>query len=237
MIRSHNKLSAATRALLERERSIPVQPAAVRARMLARARAALLTGAVAGAATANAAPPASPARRTWWAAAAVVACVAGVAAGAVAYQTARAHPRPEPSSTSPRPPVEVVPRATAPAQAPAAPATNPDPTATAVPALARSNARSHGATADSVRKELRLLHWARAAVGRADYAAALFPLGEHARRFPDGKLAEEREALRVKSLAGLGRNEQAQRAAARFEARFPRSVLSPAVSRMPVTPP
>jgi hypothetical protein len=232
MIRSQNRLSAQARALLERERSIPPQPTAVRARMLARARAALAAGGVSETATANASATASPSRRTWWAAAAVAACVAGVAAGAVAYQAAREHPGTEPTSIAHARPVELVPPAAAPGQATAAPATIPDPTATA----ARSSTRTHAATADSVREELRLLHRARAAVGRANYAAALHPIGEHARRFPDGKLAEEREALRVKSLAGLGRTEQAQRAAARFEARFPRSVLSPAVSRMPVTP-
>ena len=235
MIRSQNMRSTETRALLERERSIPAQPPAVRARTLARARAAVLAGAVSGTATENAPPTESPARRTWWAAAAVVACVVGVAAGAVAYQAARA--RPEPSSTLPGRSLEVVPRAAAAAQVPAAPATIPDPTTTTAPAIARSSTRSHAATADSVREELRLLHRARAAVGRADYIAALLPIGEHARRFPDGRLTEEREALRVKSLAGLGRTEQARRAALRFEARFPRSVLSPAVSRMPVTPP
>jgi hypothetical protein len=73
---------------------------------------------------------------------------------------------------------------------------------------------------------------ARAAVARGDYAAALTPIAEHARRFRDGRLAEEREALRVKTLVGLGRTEEAQRAASAFQARFPRSVLSPAVRQM-----
>jgi len=237
MIRSRNKLSAEARALLEKERAIPAQPVAVRARMLARARAALLAGAVSATTAADAPATASPARRTWWAAAAVVACVAAsAAAGAVAYRE-RSRPRTEPSSARAARPVAAVARATAPAPVPAPPAAIPDSAATISPELASPRARSHAPTADSVREELRLLRRARAAVGRADYAAALFPIGEHARRFPDGKLAEEREALRVKSLAGLGRTEQARRAAARFEARFPNSVLSPAVSRMPVAPP
>jgi len=45
-------------------------------------------------------------------------------------------------------------------------------------------------------------------------------------------LLEEREALRVKALSGLGRVEEARRAAHAFEARFPRSVLLPAVNQM-----
>src|SRR5437016_1884991 len=45
-------------------------------------------------------------------------------------------------------------------------------------------------------------------------------------------LVEEREALRVKSLAGLGRQDDARRAAAEFHARFPRSVLLTTFERM-----
>ena len=81
--------------------------------------------------------------------------------------------------------------------------------------------------------ELRLLRQARAAVASKDFADALSPLAEHARRFKDGRMTEEREALRVKALAGLGRTDEARRAAVLFEARFPRSVLLPTVKRMP----
>ena len=78
---------------------------------------------------------------------------------------------------------------------------------------------------------------ARAAVARGDFAAALTPLAEHTRLFKNGRLVEEREALRVKALMGLGRSEEARRAAAAFRARFPRSVLLPAVGQMPVSRP
>ena len=50
-----------------------------------------------------------------------------------------------------------------------------------------------------------------------------------------GGLVEEREALRVKSLAGLGRHEEAQRAAAAFHARFPHSVFLSTFERMKET--
>jgi hypothetical protein len=89
----------------------------------------------------------------------------------------------------------------------------------------------------AVRDELRLLRRARGAVAREDFAAALLPIIEHARRFRNGRLAEEREALRVKALVGLGRTEDARRAAASFEARFPNSVLLPAVNQMSVARP
>jgi hypothetical protein len=50
-------------------------------------------------------------------------------------------------------------------------------------------------------------------------------LAEHGRRFPNGRLAEEREALRVRALNSSGQSESARRAARAFAARFPHSVL------------
>ena len=94
------------------------------------------------------------------------------------------------------------------------------------------NPRPTRTAAGAVRAELRLLQQARAAVAREDFLLALQLLAEHARRFKAGRLAEEREALRVKSLAGLGRRGAARRAAAAFEANFPRSPLLPSVSDM-----
>jgi outer membrane protein assembly factor BamD (BamD/ComL family) len=77
--------------------------------------------------------------------------------------------------------------------------------------------------------ELKVLQPARAALARGDFSAALASIAEHRRRFPDGQLSEEREALRVQALSGLGRNEEATRAAAAFRKNFPGSVL---ISRM-----
>src|SRR6185312_6523429 len=70
----------------------------------------------------------------------------------------------------------------------------PEPPAAAGPSRAQAS-----------RAELRLLRAARAAVARRDFAGALAPIGEHTRKFKNGRLAEEREALRVKALSGLGR--------------------------------
>jgi hypothetical protein len=61
------------------------------------------------------------------------------------------------------------------------------------------------------------------------FANALVLVSEHARRFPAGLLAEEREALRVRCLLGSGRTSDAQRAATAFSTRFPRSVLLPRI--------
>ena len=73
--------------------------------------------------------------------------------------------------------------------------------------------------------ELRVLQPARQAVARRDFASALETVAEHQRSFPSGVLTEEREALRVKALVGLGRIAEAQRAGAAFRKQFPRSAL------------
>jgi hypothetical protein len=74
--------------------------------------------------------------------------------------------------------------------------------------------------------ELALMRRAHEAYGNHDFAAALRLLAEHGRRFPSGRLAEEREALRVRALSGSGRNEAARVAAHSFAIHFPQSVLS-----------
>ena len=58
-----------------------------------------------------------------------------------------------------------------------------------------------------------------------DDASALLLIAEHARRFPSGVLAEEREALRIRCLMRSGRASEARRAMSAFEQHFPRSVL------------
>jgi hypothetical protein len=215
MIWSPPKLSSDVRLLLEREQQIAVLPAAARARALSRARAALAAG-VATRLWPSRAPSAFR-----WAAAAGLACVATVGAGAVAYSHGhRARPT--------APPVV----APAPAESRAShwsAGDEPFRDLLARPVLPETSPRS-GAAA---RVELHLLEKARAAVAQEDYALAMQLLAEHGRRFKRGRLVEEREALRVKALAGLGRRGDARRAAVQFEARFPRSPLLPAVTGMP----
>ena len=80
--------------------------------------------------------------------------------------------------------------------------------------------------------ELQLLLSVREDVTHGDFAGALSVIAEHERRFRNGGLVEEREALRVKSLAGLGRHADAQRAALRFHELFPNSVLLSTFERM-----
>jgi hypothetical protein len=217
-------MSPEVRALLDQERVLPPVSAAQRARAAARARAALTSPVVATAA---------PSRAAWrprWVAAAAAALVISAAVGAAAYEI---HSRWAPAPATPRAVVS------APAVASAPAVLRPVSPVLAVPELAPAPASAVAAPgsspADAARAELHLLREARAAVARGDFAAALPPIAEHARRFKNGRLVEEREALRVKTLGGLGRTAEARRAAAAFRARFPRSVLLPAVSQMPAS--
>jgi ferric-dicitrate binding protein FerR (iron transport regulator) len=90
-----------------------------------------------------------------------------------------------------------------------------------------------GVTANGAQKsshELQLLSRARQAVAAGDYRSAMHWMDTHARRYPRGQLVEEREALRVEALRGMGNAEAARRAAGEFRERFPKSVLSPQMS-------
>jgi len=223
MIDRRDEAPPDVQALLDRERDIPPVPAAVRTRALARARAAIAAGPPARAALTR-----TPPSQLRWAAVAVVLLVASAAAGAAVYEF-RAHL----ALRRAAPPVVLRTALVEPAahRPPAVAQQDPQEDLTPSPA-APPRAAVNGSAA-----ELRLLALARAAVARGDYAAALPPIAEHARRFKNGRLAEEREALRVRALAGLGRTDEARRAAHRFEARFPRSVLLPAVQQMSASAP
>jgi hypothetical protein len=220
--RSRETLSPEVRALLDAERDIPAQPDTVRARAIARARAAIEAG--------IAAPPvpnrsSRAAVTVRWAAAIAVACAGSAAVGAVAYGV-HAHFVSAKTSLEMHPAPSV-----APPRTPASTAI-PAPIDDAPPSRPHVLPPPRLSPADAMRAELLLLRPARAAVAREDFAAALPPIAEHARRFKDGRLAEEREALRVKALVGLGRSDEARRAAAAFRAHFPHSVLLPAVGQM-----
>jgi hypothetical protein len=78
-------------------------------------------------------------------------------------------------------------------------------------------------------KERALVDRARAAIARGRPGDAQEAVDEHARDFPNGQLAEEREALAVQALAQAGRMREAAERAAAFRKRWPNSVLTPVV--------
>jgi len=208
MSRWSEELPADLRSVLEEGRSVDDLPAATRARAVARARAVL-----------NAWPQDRESVRSArggfslrWAAAVAIFSLAAVTGVAAAYQIGI---RQQPAVQAVRAPV--APRAVA----------RPDPVEQLEPAA--PSAPPAPSPSDEARAERHLLKRARAEVSRGDAARALALLSEHARRFKNGRLVEEREALRVKALAGLGRIDDAQTAACDFQARFPRSPLLSAV--------
>jgi hypothetical protein len=205
-------------------------PAELRARVLDRSRAIVAAGGAIPRLPASDSPPpgivrGARARRLGRLALAASVAVAAGAVGAVAALRHRAARAPEIAAQESAPPAPKLPitnTATpssgvrAPDAEPAAPAGPPRPARLA-------------AKGDPLTAELRLLAQAHGAYTRRDFALALRMVAEHARRFPNGRLAEQREALRVRSLLGSGRADEADRAAAAFAIRFPRSVLLPRV--------
>jgi hypothetical protein len=79
--------------------------------------------------------------------------------------------------------------------------------------------------------EAQLLLRARRALA-ADASRTLAIVREHARRFPDGELLEEREALRIEALVGIDRIADARAAYAQFRARFAGSAHLPHLSQL-----
>lgn len=77
--------------------------------------------------------------------------------------------------------------------------------------------------------ERSLLDGARSAFATGDYETALERLRHHAERHPSGVLAEEREALTIRTLVALGRKPEAKARASAFASKYPESIMRPAV--------
>ena len=82
---------------------------------------------------------------------------------------------------------------------------------------------------DDLAAELAFVQMARTALARQNFSAALDATEQHGRKFPRGKLAEERESLAIQALTGAGRDGEARARAVRFRATYPHSLLLPAV--------
>jgi hypothetical protein len=225
-------LSAEITALLASERSIEPEPEAVRRRALLRARAA--------ARWQNGKPGPSAGRWGFWGrippvAAAAAICLVITALSAAVLRASKRMAQPAASPRQPEPACAPLPSATGthhPSEATSAQVESEPQTKTEVVGAARPASREEGYA-----RELRLLQPARQAVSAGSFASALSSIAAHERRFPNGRLAEEREALRVKALRGLGRADDARRAAAEFRRQFPRSVLSSQMGEAPPAAP
>lgn len=86
-------------------------------------------------------------------------------------------------------------------------------------------------TIDDLLEEKRLLTRAQNAARDGDAAHALAVLATHARKFPNGILAPERQGTRVLALCKLGRSAAAKTAAAQFLRRWSRHPMAQRIRR------
>jgi hypothetical protein len=132
-----------------------------------------------------------------------------------------------PADTAPAVPSSPAPSTSAAISTTTTAAARPPPT-TASGSAPAASASGAGRT-DSLARERALLEVARTAFGRSDAQATLEALDRHRAEFPDGKLAEEREALAIEALVEAGRIPEARARGAQFRARYPKSILMQAV--------
>jgi hypothetical protein len=247
-VKEPERLSGELEALLDAERDIEAPGADARARLLARLGPIVIPGAIGAGVGAAAASGASGTETAATSKAAgllgagvkaklVVAAIAGAVGavgGAMTHAALTRPPVPKLAPTTVAPtPIPPPPAASAP------PLPEPVQSALSAPTSAPSAvqpARSGASTAASLRTERLLLERATAALMRGDANSALAALHEHARRFPQGELAEEREVLLVRALRAAGQNDAAEKQAKDFKQKFPSSLQSGTLDASPSAP-
>ncbi|HEY5372679.1 MAG TPA: hypothetical protein VIK01_03295 [Polyangiaceae bacterium] len=85
-------------------------------------------------------------------------------------------------------------------------------------------------------QERALLDLARSNAAHGEAALALEQVEQHRKQFPQGRLAEEREALGIRALLSLGRKQEAQDRAQAFRVAYPNSFLLPVIDSALSTP-
>ena len=134
------------------------------------------------------------------------------------------HPKPEAANLAP------------------APLPSPNPTPVKLPApVPPPSPREHGRGLDEqvaldgkdrgLAAERKLVEMARTALARGQADGALAAIHRHARQFPTGQLAEERDSLLVQALVAKGEFARAREQATRFHRQHPRSLFSPVVDQ------
>ena len=227
-------LSDTARALLAKERlQQPTGDEALRQRLLDRALLAVGADRPSGVGLQAAAPPArvsarSRAPRTLLLIAAAVAVAGLAAAGAGIYQLKAVWAPSSPpwvapiDTVAPLPPptgaAGVTPRQVQAEQAAGPTVVEPRRAAAAVDSAPAASVQSYA-------RELGLLEPARSSIAQGNFGSALTAIAQHQREFPRGQLAQEREALRIRALWGLGETDAAEKAAAGFRTRYPHSGL------------
>ncbi len=95
-----------------------------------------------------------------------------------------------------------------------------------------SAAASTSAARSTLADEQALIDRARSALLRQRSDDALAAANEHAQRFPQGKLVEDRDMLIVQALLANGDHKGAESRAASFKRTYPKSIYIPAIERM-----
>jgi hypothetical protein len=156
---------------------------------------------------------------------------AGLIAGGVAVFTSKgdAGEKAAPAVTAPKAPAEVAPPAPVPAPPPAAASDEslPEPAAPAKAGRAESKVET-----DTVKAEAALLERARS-LATHNPRQALAITREHARRFPNGLLAQEREVIAIEALRKLGREDEAGKRASEFRESYPGSAHQHSIGSTP----
>jgi hypothetical protein len=169
----------------------------------------------------------------------VAASVGAAGGGAVGYQagtrtaeTRQVQDAPRASSSVQRSAASVVGSAIAEPTVPSRPTSEAiTPAPMAKPSVSASARLGEAERDTKLAEELTLVQTARTALVRGDAASALDTADTHRRRFPSGRLAEERESVAIQALARLGQGDEARRRATDFERRYPTSVFLPVVAR------
>jgi hypothetical protein len=144
--------------------------------------------------------------------------------------------RPRPAAT-PHPVVVVAPPRLAPSPVTAASEASAPPTLPiesarpATPASPKTvvSARAMARDSSSLSEQRFLLDTARGALQRGDSAGAQEAIVLHEHKYPRSLLVEERETLAIKALTAAGQLSEAESRAARFRARYPQSIMLPAI--------
>jgi hypothetical protein len=97
------------------------------------------------------------------------------------------------------------------------------------PLVEQAKGRPGAEPSSELAQERALLDVARADAAQGEAAQALGITEQHRRKFPRGRLSEEREALAIRALLSLGRAAQARERAQAFRSTYPNSFLTPAL--------
>ena len=161
-----------------------------------------------------------------WLTAAKLAVVVAIVGGGLALVLGRTHTTHAPADAPSVGSTERAPTAAAPPlEVPAVVAAADPPASTAI-AVAPATRAHEPRVADanrSVAAEVAILRRVSDALRAGDAKGALAGVDEHARRFPSGALAEERDMERIVALCALGRRNEAARATSQFSRAYPSS--------------